>query len=108
MQVPGIPIRVLMVALAAFCLGTICWIAWGLETPGDYFANGSVMVDPTLIAAVLAGLFVGWKARMRVVISCATIASLCFWLFVRDGWWAHAPPFGPAWPCLSLAVETSR
>ena len=93
----GLPIRALTAVLAAFCFVTICWIAWGLETPGDYLANGSQLVLPTLIVAVVAGLFIGWKAktRIRVVVFCAAIAGLCFWLVVRDGWWAHAPSFGP-------------
>ena len=84
--------RLFTAAMSAFCAVTICWIAWALETPGDEFANGSPLAAITLPISALAGAIVGWKAKvMRVIIVCCNLASLCFWLFVPTGWWAHSP-----------------
>lgn len=94
-EIPATQLRVLTATLAAFCLATTCWIVWGLETRGDYFANASPLMFPSLFAGMLVGPFLGWKAkaRIRLVIQCASVASSCFWLFVRDGWWVKSPPF---------------
>jgi hypothetical protein len=90
----NIGIRLLGSVLCAFCLCTVGWIVWGILTPGDYFANGSVMVKPSLLLAGLIGLVVGFRAsgRWRILTLVVSIASLCFWIFVPEGWWAKAPP----------------
>lgn len=42
-------------------LGTACWAAWGLATPGDFFANGSLLVYPTLLVAGGLGAWIGFR-----------------------------------------------
>ena len=86
-------IRLLSSLLCAFLLYTIAWVACGLLTPGDYFANGSGFAEVSLMLAVVIGLIAGFRAspRWRIVIFAGSIASLCFWIFVPDGWWAHGP-----------------
>ena len=87
--------RVLFALLGAFVGGTVCWIAWGVLTPGDLFANGSPMLWVTLVAAVAVLGFAGLKARSkagRIVLVVLTLACGLFWIAARDGWWAKAPP----------------
>ena len=74
---------------------TLCWVIWGVITPGDSFANGSKFFWPSIL--VVAGVslilsFMFTSKGVRVFISLAVIASLCFWLFVPNGWWASGPP----------------
>ena len=80
--------------LCGLCLVTLVWIGWGLSTPGDYFANGNRLVEPTLIGAFLVGICIGfWLAsRIRTVIQVAVAAALCFWVLVPNGWWSHGLP----------------
>jgi uncharacterized ion transporter superfamily protein YfcC len=87
-------VRLLSSVLCAFLLYTIVWVVWGMLTPGDYFANGSVWAQVSLILAVVIGLIAGFRASRpwRIVLSAGTIASLCFWIFAPDGWWRHGPP----------------
>jgi hypothetical protein len=89
----GTGIRLLSSLLCAFLLCTIAYVVCGLLTPGDYFANGSVLADVSLILAVAVGLIAGFRASRpwRIVIFAGGIASLCFWIFVPDGWWAYGP-----------------
>lgn len=88
----------LMAAVGAFDAVTLCWIVWGLLTPGDFFAHGNPFVLVTLPAALIAGAWLGSKARTRARrISLSAVGILCavFWLFAPNGWWASGPP-GPA------------
>ena len=75
--------------MTAEVLITLCWILWGLLTPGDFFANGSSYLMPSLCIAAIIGFVLGWKfekgAQKAIVIG--FVASLCFWLFVPAGWW---------------------
>jgi hypothetical protein len=93
MRAQHISYRFLGSALAAFCLLTLTWAIWGFLTPGDFFANGSKLVLPTLGIAGLIGAIVGFRisGRARIVMLVAALLSLCFWIFVPDGWWAHGP-----------------
>jgi hypothetical protein len=78
-------------ALGAFALATGCWAAWGWATPGDFFANGSPFVYPTLLMAIVVGAGLGFYLRWRWVrelILVAAAGALWFHLFVPDGWWA--------------------
>jgi len=75
----------------AFSLGTGCWAFWGCMTPGDLFANGSPLVFPSLLVAVLIGLVAGYKLQAKLFCAAvwfALLLSLAFWLLVPDGWWA--------------------
>jgi len=91
---PGTGIRLLSSLLCAFLLYTSAHVICGLLTPGDYFANGSVLAEVSLMLAVPVGLIAGFRASRpwRIVIFAGSIAGLCFWIFVPDGWWAHGPP----------------
>lgn len=87
--------RVVFAGLWAFALGTGCWTAWGLATPGDFFANGSPLVYPTVLVAVGLGAWVGFRflsVWVRGLILMAAVGALCFHVFVPDGWWATPPP----------------
>ncbi len=87
--------RVAFAGLAAFALGTGCWVGWGLATPGDLFANGSPLLDPTLGLSIGLGAWAGFRFRsvwVRGPILLAAVAALSFHLFVPDGWWATPPP----------------
>lgn len=84
--------------LGAFSSATICWFVWGFYfTPGDYFANGSRWVNPTLVLALLVGgglAYLGGRWTRLVVIA---ISLLCaaFWISTPDGWWATPPAWWP-------------
>lgn len=85
--------RVFDAVLAAFSLFTATWVAWGLATQGDLFANGNYLSDPSLFVAIGLGYVLGrfspW--RIRALTLTLSALSLCFWLFVPSGWWAHGP-----------------
>jgi hypothetical protein len=83
--------RLLGSLLGSFCLLTVTWIIWGILTPGDFFGNGSWFVEPTLGIAAIVGAIVGFRisGRPRIVMFVTAALSVCFWLFIRDGWWAH-------------------
>jgi hypothetical protein len=88
--------RVVMGILLAFVLVTAAWVGWALATPGDYFANGSSWLFPSVGAACLVGLAAGWAAARglaRLLIVLLSLASLCYWVFAPSGWWSH--PVGP-------------
>lgn len=82
-------------ALGAFALATPTWIAWGIFTPGDFFANGSPLVTVTLLAAGMGGTLLGWTAVSRwsrgALLVLAAL-SLAFWALAPNGWWARRPP----------------
>lgn len=88
-------LRALSACAAAFAFVTAAWAIWGYFTPGDYFANGSSFVWPSLLCAFLAGLAFGWHLAAapaaRVILVFGVVASLAFWLLVPNGWWAHWP-----------------
>ena len=77
--------------VGAISLVTICTFAWAVETPGDFFANGSAALMPSLLISALGGLTIGWFARprLRVAILILTGASVAYWFCVPTGWWAH-------------------
>jgi hypothetical protein len=87
-------LRVLFSALAAFSLSTLAYVVEGFLTPGDYSGNGSVWLLPADAAALVLGLLAGFHAssRLRIVLIVPALLSCCFWAFVPDGWWVHAPP----------------
>jgi len=84
-----------LAAVGAFDGFTLCWIAWGLASRGDYFAQGSPLVWATLAAAAGGGAWLGLRGRSmlpRVALALAALAFALFWLAVPDGWWAVPPP----------------
>jgi hypothetical protein len=84
-----------MGALGSFALATLTWIAWGMFTPGDFFGNGSPLVNVTLLAAGVGGALLGWRAVGRWSRGALLmLAALCvaFWTLVPNGWWARRPP----------------
>jgi len=84
--------RVLTSVGGAFAGFTLCWVAWGKATPGDFFANGNPLLAPTLVGALLIGGALGAFAHGRkgaIVIALLAAAALLFWVLVPDGWWAH-------------------
>lgn len=86
--------RVAWLALGAFVGGTGTWIFWGLLTPGDFFANGSSFVFPSIGVGSLLGAFSGWTAhpRRRIAFAIAGLLCVAFWTLAPDGWWAKRPP----------------
>lgn len=89
-----VSLRLLGAMLSAVCLFTAAWVVWGFATPGDYFANGSSLLLPTLVLATAVGLIAGFRAsgRVRTVFLVAAVVSACFWIFIPAGWWATPPP----------------
>ena len=87
------PVNLVFAVLLAFSLVTGWWALWGLAS-GDYFANGSSLVYPTVLGAGIAGGVVGYKVRTAVtrsLVILAALAAISFWLFLPDGWWAKPP-----------------
>jgi hypothetical protein len=82
--------------IGAFCVFTLAWIAWGLTTPGDFFANGNPACMPTLAAAVVVGLalghYAGRRRSLRWGMVAVAILFVVFWVFAPEGWWAKGPP----------------
>lgn len=91
----GVLVRGIFGLLGAYCLCTACWIIWGILTPGDYFANGSLLFMPSLVVAGAAGFTCGFRIRRRtarLVVVPLVLASTLFWTCVPEGWWAKPPP----------------
>jgi hypothetical protein len=79
----------------AFVAGTICWIVFGVMTPGDFFANGFPYVKEVVGLAAVAGALVAIRLRSRApifLLGVMVIVCLLFWGRARDGWWAKRPP----------------
>ena len=93
MLIRDFAIRCAVSVLWAFALFTVVWVVWGFYTPGDFFANGSTFLRPTLAAGVLIGLLTGFRRGLRwhAFVLAVAVACLCFWIFVPEGWWAHEP-----------------
>jgi hypothetical protein len=91
MSLHSVASRALMAILSAFCLMTVCWVGWAWATPGNYFANGSRWLFPSLAGAGFIGLAAGWGAHglAHLLIALFSVASLCYWVFVQTGWWSH-------------------
>jgi hypothetical protein len=80
--------RSVTAVLSAFCLATVCWIAWAWLTPGDYFANGNRLLLPSLISSGIIGFSVGWSAYGRgrlLILLLSTQASVIGPLFPLAG-----------------------
>lgn len=99
--------RVVWLVLGAFVGGTTTWIFWGMTTPGDFFANGSSFVFPSLGVGSLLGAFSGWTAhpRRRIGFGIATLLCVAFWTLAPDGWWAKGAPRRQA---LEVHAEAQR
>jgi hypothetical protein len=90
--------RLLFALMGAFAGATLGWVAWGILTPGDFFANGSPFVGVTVLA--LAGIggyavFARSSRGARITAATCTVACATFWLAAPDGWWANPPPPSP-------------
>jgi len=88
--------QVLSLATAALSGAAACavvWFLWGLETPGDYFGNGSSWVGPTMVAGVLIGIVGGYYAKRywRVAIWVVGLPGLVYVAALPPGWWAGSP-----------------
>lgn len=90
---PRLSFRLVNAAVAAFCLYTLALAIWGFVTTGDDFANGNKFSFPSLVGASVLGLFVGFflSGRSLFVLLFAAMLTLCFWVFVPDGWWVIGP-----------------
>jgi hypothetical protein len=91
-------VRLLFSLLGGLAGFTLCWVIWGVLTPGDYGPSGATALGlfTTLASAALAG-WVGFVARSRVLrsgLAVAALMSAVFWVAVPDGWWAKPPPKG--------------
>ncbi len=87
-------VRVVNASLSAFILFSIIWIVWAFLTPGDYFGNGNIMVEPTLIGFPVMGLLIGplfHSKKILIVLLILTMLFILYWLLVPTGWWAHSP-----------------
>jgi hypothetical protein len=94
MRAREIGLRLFTATAAATCAFTVAWIAWGLATPGDYFANGSPFAMPTLALAIVLGLVAGFllAARYRIAVALALLLCLGFWFVAPSDWWVTPPP----------------
>jgi hypothetical protein len=84
-----------MGVVGALAAGTLCWIVFGLMTPGDHFANGYRHVKLTAGLAAVAGALVAFRLRSRVLIAALVLAGIgsgVFWGAVPNRWWAKRPP----------------
>ena len=84
--------RILTSLAGAFSGFTLCWVGWGRATPGDFFANGSSLLAPTLVGSLLVGGTLGafgYRRKGAIVVALLAATALMFWVFVPDGWWAH-------------------
>ena len=71
------------------------WMLWGLCTGGDYFANGSPLLFPTMFLAAAIGFLCGWRAPSRLLILIVVLlflVSVATWLLLPEGWWVTPPP----------------
>jgi hypothetical protein len=89
MRAHQVSLQLLGAVLAAVFLFTAACVVWGFVTPGDYFANGSNLLLPTLVLVTAVGLVAGFRASgwVRTVFLVAAVASACFWIFVPADWW---------------------
>ena len=74
---------------------TAVWVFWCMMTPGDYFANGSKAVIPSLFVGGTIGFSVGLigKAdKLKWIVAALFVGALCYWFLVPDGWWVTSPP----------------
>jgi hypothetical protein len=87
-------LRIPAMAAGMVTCGFVAYAAWGIATPGDYFANGSSLVDLSVIAAAAVGLLVGRAVtgRLRIVVLAIGVASLSLWIALPAGWWVKSPP----------------
>jgi hypothetical protein len=88
-------IRALLALAGGLVAGTLCWIMFGLLTPGDHFANGYRHVKVTAGITALAGALVAVRVRSRtllILLIAAAVACGLFWRVVPNRWWAKAPP----------------
>lgn len=80
--------------IAAFSAFTVVWVVWAFLTPGDYFANGSSLLLPSLGIGSLVGAVTGWRTRskkLRVAIVSLGLLAIGYFTLARDGWWATPP-----------------
>jgi hypothetical protein len=86
--------KILSGICGAFIVFTAIWIFWCIITPGDYFANGSIALEPSLFAGIIIGLLLGSLIKikgLKYILLILVIAGICYWLLVPDGWWAVGP-----------------
>ena len=86
--------RVAMAFLGSGSAFTMTWVVWGVCTPGDYFANGSLLLIPSLVCAAILGAWLAYAragAPLRVTVAGLALLSAAFWLFAPGGWWASGP-----------------
>lgn len=90
------PWTALLLALTGTFIGiTVAWIAWGLFTPGDFFAFGNPWLVITLGIAAISTARLSMRVRSRggwVALAAVALCCAVFWGVVKDGWWASSPP----------------
>jgi hypothetical protein len=87
--------RLLFALMGAFSGATLGWVAWGILTPGDSFANSHPFVEVSVLALAVVGGYAAFKRssrRVRIAAAMSTAACAAFWLAAPDGWWAKPPP----------------
>ena len=98
-RMPAPSIRSLFAIAGAFIVFSAVWVAWGILTPGDYFANGSRWALWELRISPLAGANIGYlgsKYRMgRYVLLALMVAVIVFFISAPNGWWLKGLPSPP-------------
>ncbi len=81
--------------LTGFVFATLCWMFWGMITPGRSIAHSHAWRGISLLMSALAGSAFGCHQRTnlwRVCIALLALAALAFWLCVPQAWWTEPPP----------------
>ncbi len=78
--------------VTGFGLVILCWVGWGLATPGDLFGNGSPWVMPSLVASALAGFVLGCTQKAKGFRIAVVALAVAAGVFAPHGWWGHGPP----------------
>jgi hypothetical protein len=97
----SVGLRGLFSLMGAFAGATLCWIGWGIMTPGDCLgcgAMGGSLVNVTMLTFAVFGGFSAFKGRSgpaRIAVTATTAICCVFWLAAPDGWWAKAPRQAP-------------
>lgn len=86
--------RVIGPALGTLSAVTLTWIAWAVATPGDYFANGSALLFPSLGVAAVGGALGGRALARRhpTLLLVAAMLSIGYWAIAPSDWWSRPPP----------------
>jgi len=86
--------RVLISVSLAIVLATLCWFLWGVNTRGDFFANGNMILIPSILFSIIIGLLMGYRVKknwIKIMTLFLLTIALIFWFFIPSDWWVKPP-----------------